>query len=72
MKRSEVYRRNTFFRKKIGAFTVSENKLIRKILYNNFKKIDMFEQKVYELEKIIQFLTEKDEYLNLFEQKEQF
>jgi len=72
LKRSEAYRRNKFFRKKIGAFTVSENKLIRKILCNNFNKIDMLEQKVYELEKVIQFLTEKDEYLKIFEQKEQF
>ncbi len=62
LKRSEAYKRNKFFRKKIGAFTVSENKLIRKILYNNFKKIDILEQKVYELEKVIQFLTEKDEF----------
>ncbi|MFX1323199.1 MAG: NAD-dependent epimerase/dehydratase family protein [Promethearchaeota archaeon] len=71
LKRSEAYRRNKFFRKKIGAFTVSENKLIRKILYNNFNKIDMLEQKVYELEKVIRFLIEKDEYLDLLEQKEQ-
>ncbi|MFX0043344.1 MAG: hypothetical protein ACFE8L_10555, partial [Candidatus Hodarchaeota archaeon] len=66
LKRSESYRRNKFFRKKIGAFTMSENKLIRKILYNNFKKIDELEQKVYELEKVIQFITEKNEYLDLF------
>ena len=72
LKRSEAYRRNKFFRKKIGAFTISENKLIRKILYNNFNKIDMLEQRVYELEKVIQFLTEKDEYLDLFDQKEQY
>ena len=72
LKHSEAYRRNKFFRKKIGVFTVSENKLIRKILYNNFKEIDMLEQKVYDLEKVIQILTEKDEYLDLFKQKEQY
>lgn len=72
LKRSKAYRRNKFFRKKIGAFTISENKLIRKILYNNFKKIDMLEQKVDELEKVIQILTEKDEYLEVIEQQEQF
>ncbi|MFX1314456.1 MAG: NAD-dependent epimerase/dehydratase family protein [Promethearchaeota archaeon] len=72
LKRSEAYRRYKFFRRNVGAFSISENKLIRKILYNNFKKIDMLEQKVDELEKVIQLLTEKDEYLKIVEQKEQY
>ncbi|MFX1408824.1 MAG: NAD-dependent epimerase/dehydratase family protein [Promethearchaeota archaeon] len=72
LKRSEAYRRYKFFRRRVGAFSISENKLIRKILYNNFKKIDMLEQKVDELEKVIQLLTEKDEYFKIFEQKEQY
>ena len=41
LKRSEPYRRHRLFRKKAGAFTVSENKLIRKIILisDNISKI---------------------------------
>ena len=52
LKRSESYRRNKFFRKKAGAFTISENKLIRKMMANNFNRIEI-------LEKRIKFLEEK-------------
>jgi nucleoside-diphosphate-sugar epimerase len=52
LKRSEPYRRHKFFRKKAGAFTVSENKLIRKILAANFNKIDLLERKIEKLEEL--------------------
>jgi hypothetical protein len=50
LKRSERYRRYRFFRKKVGTFTVSENKLIRKILAANFSRIEQLEKKVEALE----------------------
>ncbi|MFX1435439.1 MAG: hypothetical protein ACFFBT_13420, partial [Promethearchaeota archaeon] len=52
------YRRFKFFKKKIGAFTVSENKLIRKIISNNFKKIDTLEDKIRKLENLLKELQE--------------
>ncbi|MFX1361466.1 MAG: hypothetical protein ACFFDL_14330 [Promethearchaeota archaeon] len=53
-----AYRRFKFFKKKIGAFTVSENKLIRKIISNNFKKIDTLEDKIRKLENLLKELQE--------------
>jgi nucleoside-diphosphate-sugar epimerase len=70
LKQSDAYRRFKFFKRKAGAFTISENKLIRKILYNNFRKIDYLERKVIELEKVLQNLTDKDEHLPIIEQKQ--
>ncbi len=52
LKRSERYRRYKFFRKKAGAFTVSENKLIRKILAANFNRIELLEKKIEKLEEL--------------------
>ncbi|MBY9021431.1 MAG: NAD(P)-dependent oxidoreductase [Candidatus Lokiarchaeota archaeon] len=52
LKKSERYRRYKFFRKKAGAFTVSENKLIRKILAANFNKIELLERKIECLEEL--------------------
>jgi nucleoside-diphosphate-sugar epimerase len=59
LKRSNAYRRFRFFKKKIGAFTVSENKFIRKIISNNFKKIDDLENRIKELEALLKELQEK-------------
>jgi len=50
LKRSESYRRHKFFKKKAGAFTISENKLIRKILAANFNRIELLEKKIEKLE----------------------
>jgi nucleoside-diphosphate-sugar epimerase len=55
LKRSEPYRRHKFFKKKAGAFTVSENKLIRKILAANFNKIDFLEKKIEKLEELTEY-----------------
>ena len=52
LKRSEPYRRYKFFRKKAGAFTISENKLIRKILATNFNRIELLENKIEKLEEL--------------------
>ncbi len=52
LKRSEPYKRHKFFRKKAGAFTISENKLIRKILAANFNRIELLEKKIEKLEKL--------------------
>jgi hypothetical protein len=52
LKRSEPYKRHKFFRKKTGAFTISENKLIRKILAANFNRIELLEKKIEKLEKL--------------------
>ena len=57
LKKSEPYKRFKFFKKKIGSFTVSENKLIRRLLSRNFKKIDMLEAKIEELEKLFRVLS---------------
>ena len=59
LKQSYVYRRFKFFEKKAGAFTVSENKFIRKIISNNFKKIDTLEDKIRTLELIVEELQGK-------------
>ncbi len=52
LKRSEPYQRHRLFRKKAGAFTVSENKLIRKILAANFNRIELLEKKIETLEEL--------------------
>ncbi len=59
LKRSETYRRHKFFKKKVGSFTVSENKLIRKILAANFAKIDILERKIEKLEELMEDLDQK-------------
>jgi len=59
LKKSEFYRRFKFFKKKAGAFTISENKLIRKILSNNFNRIELLEQKIEKLEELTSELDEK-------------
>ncbi|NVM45340.1 MAG: NAD(P)-dependent oxidoreductase [Candidatus Lokiarchaeota archaeon] len=62
LKRSESYRRHKFFRKKAGAFTVSENKLIRKILAANFNRIELLEKKIETLEDLTaNFIERKKE-----------
>ncbi|MHA1193877.1 MAG: NAD-dependent epimerase/dehydratase family protein [Promethearchaeota archaeon] len=65
LKKSESYKRFKFFKKKIGSFTVSENKLIRRLLSRNFKKIDMLETKIEELEKIISTLCEENKKVEI-------
>ena len=68
LKRSEKYRRYRFFKRKTGSFTVSENKLIRKILAANFNKINLLERKIEELETILkQFDKEKYGTLSEFQ-----
>jgi nucleoside-diphosphate-sugar epimerase len=52
LKRSETYRRYRFFKRKMGSFTISENKFIRKILAANFNRIELLEEKVEVLEKL--------------------
>ena len=59
LKKSEPYRRYKFFKKKAGAFTVSENKLIRKILAANFNRIELLEKKIENLEELASELFEK-------------
>ncbi|MHA2287846.1 MAG: NAD-dependent epimerase/dehydratase family protein, partial [Promethearchaeota archaeon] len=59
LKRSEPYRRHRFFKIKRGSFTVSENKLIRKILAANFDKIDLLEKKIENLEEILEDLDQR-------------
>jgi nucleoside-diphosphate-sugar epimerase len=59
LKQSYAYRRFKFFKKKAGAFTVSENKLIRKIISNNFKKIDTLEDNIKKLELLVKELQGK-------------
>ncbi|MHA1670587.1 MAG: NAD-dependent epimerase/dehydratase family protein [Promethearchaeota archaeon] len=65
LKKSEPYKRFKFFKRKLGSFTISENKLIRRLLSRNFKKIDMLETKIEELEKIIRILDEKNQKLEI-------
>ena len=60
LKRSERYRRYKFFRKKAGAFTVSENKLIRKILATNFNRLEFLEKKIESLEELTSKLLERE------------
>ncbi len=59
LKKSEFYNRFKFFKKKAGAFTISENKLIRKILSNNFNRIELLERKIEKLEELTSELVEK-------------
>jgi len=59
LKRSESYRRLKFFKRKAGAFTITENKFIRRIISKNYKNIDYLENKISELEVIIQSLHTK-------------
>ncbi|MFX1288138.1 MAG: NAD-dependent epimerase/dehydratase family protein [Promethearchaeota archaeon] len=70
LKRSERYRRYRFFRKKAGAFTVSENKLIRKILATNFNRIEQLEKKVEELEQLTSNLIENFNNVSQFNQSQ--
>ncbi|MFX0033200.1 MAG: NAD-dependent epimerase/dehydratase family protein [Promethearchaeota archaeon] len=56
LKRSEPYLRFKFFKRKLGSFTVSENRLIRKILSHNYQKLENLEIKIDQLEKTIQGL----------------
>jgi nucleoside-diphosphate-sugar epimerase len=72
LKQSDAYRRFRFFRRKAGAFTISENKLIRKILYNNFQKIDYLERKVNKLEKVLYNLTENDDKIEIIQHKKSY
>jgi len=60
LKRSESYRRHKLFRKKAGAFTVSENKLIRKILAANFNRIELLEKKIETLEDLTANFIERE------------
>ena len=60
LKRSEPYRRHKFFRKKAGAFTISENKLIRKILAANFNRIELLENKIEMLEELTANFIERE------------
>jgi nucleoside-diphosphate-sugar epimerase len=61
LKRSEPYRRYKFFRKKAGAFTISENKLIRKILAANFNRIETLECKLGKLEELTAGFIDREE-----------
>lgn len=65
LKKSEPYKRFKFFKKKIGSFTISENKLIRRLLSRNFKKIDMLETKIEELERVIKILDKNNKKLEI-------
>jgi len=60
LKRSEFYLRHTFFRKNRGAFTVSEKKLIRKILAANATRIEQLEQKIESLEEHLTIFYEQE------------
>jgi len=64
LKKSESYRRHKFFRKKAGAFTISENKLIRKILAANFNQIELLEKKVEKLEELTANSLERKEEIS--------
>jgi len=65
LRKSYYYRRFKFFKKKTGAFSISENKLIRKLLSNNYNKINSLEQKVKQLEEIIEDLRNMKNDINL-------
>ena len=60
LRKSESYKRFKFFKSRIGSFTISENKLIRKLLSNNFNKISALEKKLSELEAKIIKLNQLD------------
>ena len=68
LKRSEPYRRYKFFRKKAGAFTVSENKLIRKILAANFNRIELLEKKIESLEERTTNFIESEKEVSVVKQ----
>jgi hypothetical protein len=68
LKRSESYRRHKFFRKKAGAFTVSENKLIRKILAANFNRIELLEKKIETLEELTTNLIKHEKEIPVVKQ----
>jgi nucleoside-diphosphate-sugar epimerase len=70
LKRSERYRRYRLFRKKAGAFTVSENKLIRKILAANFNRIEQLEKKVETLEQLTSDLIVNTNNVSHFNQSQ--
>jgi len=53
LKKSEPYQKFRFFKKKYGMFTVSENKLIRKLIASNYYKIEQLEQRILELERLL-------------------
>ncbi|MEJ2293732.1 MAG: NAD(P)-dependent oxidoreductase [Candidatus Lokiarchaeota archaeon] len=57
LRNSYYYQRFKFFKRRTGAFSISENKLIRRLLSNNYNKINSLEHKVKELEDIIQNLN---------------
>lgn len=61
LRKSEPYIRFRFFKRKMGSFTVTENKLIRRLLSNNFKKIKSLEKKVSELEETINIFWSKND-----------
>ncbi|TFG16732.1 MAG: NAD(P)-dependent oxidoreductase [Promethearchaeota archaeon] len=65
LRKSYYYRRFKFFKKKAGAFSISENKLIRKLLSNNYNKINSLEEKVKQLEEIIEELRNMKNDINL-------
>jgi nucleoside-diphosphate-sugar epimerase len=66
LKKSEPYKRHKFFRKKAGAFTISENKLIRKILAANFNRIELLEKKIEKLEELtLDFIEREGETPNV-------
>lgn len=64
LRKSYYYQRFKFFKKNTGAFSILENKLIRKLLANNYNKINSLEQKVKELEFIIQNLNKMKASIN--------
>jgi len=53
LKKSDPYRRSRFFKRKSGAFSVSENKFIRRILSNNFRRIEALEKELAEIRALI-------------------
>ncbi|MFX1496217.1 MAG: NAD-dependent epimerase/dehydratase family protein [Promethearchaeota archaeon] len=70
LKSSEPYRRFKFFKSRSGAFTVSENKFIRKLLSTNYEKIDLLETRIIQLEKLIHETIQNDKKAKLFAQIE--
>ena len=65
LRKSYYYKRFKFFKRKTGAFSVSENKLIRKLLSKHYDKINSLEKKVTQLENIIQGLSKMNEDADL-------
>ena len=60
LRKSEPYLRFKFFKRKMGSFTVTENRLIRRLLSKNFKKINTLEKKILDLEGTIDLLFEQN------------